>query len=495
MRIRAALALSLAVACVPMHAAAGPADNRVVIAIPLEPPGLDPAMQPAAAVSEVVWENVFEGLTRFDPNGKIVPGLALGWTQENARTWVFKLRPGVKFHNGKPMTSADVKFSFERNAGPDSTNKRKRVFANIAQIETPDPLTVRLTTTEPSALLPFFLAEGTASIQSATTAATNRTAPVGTGPYKFVKWTRGDSIELERYADYKGAVAPRIDRATIRFIADENAQVLALRSGQVDYLPYIGAVEAINSLKSDKQFRITQGQTQGVLFLGMNNKKPPFDDLRVRRAMYAAIDAQMVNEGTHGGFGRKGGAQINELNPYFVDVLSNAPKYDVAAAKKMLAAAGQGKGMTVTMKVLNVPATRRTAEILVAQLSEVGVTVKLEVMEAAQWLDVVFKNKNYDLTIISHPEPWAILNYTDPNYFYQYDSEKFRNLIKAGEASTDENILRRNLAAAQRQLFDDAPVVWMYAMPHVGVVRTGLQNTRVNLPVPGYPVAEMFWGK
>ncbi len=488
------LLLCLAVLCVPMQAMAAAADNKVVIAIPAEPPGLDPAMQPAAAVSEVVWENIFEGLTRFDPTGKIVPGLALSWTRDNPNQYTFKLRPGVKFHDGKPMTSADVKFSFERNAAPDSTNKRKRVFVNFASVDAIDPLTVRITTKTPSALLPFYLGECTASIQSAATAAGNRTTPVGTGPYKFVKWTRGDSIEMERYADYKGAIAPRVQTVVFRFMPDENSQVLAMRSGQVDYLPYIAAVEAITSLKAENKFKITQGQTQGVLFLGMNNKKAPFNDVRVRRAMYLAVDANMVNEGTHGGFGKKGGAQTNELNPYFVDVMGTQ-KQDIAAAKKMLAAAGHPNGFSVNLKVLSNPSTRRTAEILVAQLAEVGIQVKLEVQQTAQWLDVVFKNKNYDMTIISHPEPWAILNYTDPNYFYQYDSEKFRNLMTASEASTDDAILRRNLAAAQRQLFEDAPVVWLYAMPQVGVVRNGLSGTRVSLPVPAYPVAEMSWGK
>ena len=487
--------LSLALLCAPLQwLPAHAADkDKVVIALPAEPPGLDPAMQPAAAVSEVVWENIFEGLTRFDPAGKIVPGLALSWTHESPLVYTFKLRPGVKFHDGKPLTAEDVKFSFERNAAADSTNKRKRVFVNFAKIETPDPLTVKITLKEPSALLPFYLAEGTASIQSAATAATNRTAPVGTGPYRFVKWVRGDSIEMERYADYKGPVAPRIQHAVFRFMPDENAQVLALRSGQVDYLPYIAAVEAINSLAKDGQFKVTQGQTQGVLFLGMNNKKPPFNDIRVRRAMYYAVDAQMVNEGTHGGFGKKGGAQVNELNPYFVDVLG-APKFNAKTAKKMLADAGFPNGFSVNLRVLNNPSTRRTAEILVAQLADVGIQVKLEVQETAQWLDIVFKNKNYDMTIISHPEPWAIFNYTDPNYFYQYDGEKFRALMKEAEAATDESTLKAKLAAAQKQLYDDAPVVWMYAMPQVGVVRAGLNGTRVGLPVPAYPVAEMGWG-
>ncbi|MGB6104577.1 MAG: ABC transporter substrate-binding protein [Pusillimonas sp.] len=483
----------VALACLSgAQAAVGSTKDTVVIGLPTEPPGLDPAMQPAASVSEVVWENIFEGLTRFDPSGKIAPALAASWEREGPNVYVFKLREGVKFHDGSPFTSEDVKFSFERNAADDSTNKRKRVFLNFEKIETPDPLTVKITTKTPSALLPFFLAEGTASIQSAKTAADNRNNPVGTGPYTLVNWIRSDSLEMARFDQYTGPLSPTIDKAIFRFIRDENAQVLAMKSGRVDYLPYIAAVEAIQGFKSDNRFKITEGQTQGVLFLGMNNKKPPFDDVRVRRAMYYAIDRDVVNLGTHGGYGKLGGAQVNALNPYFVDVLGES-KYDVAKAKKLLAEAGYPDGFSVNLRVLSNPSTQRTAEILVALLADAGIKVQLEVLETAQWLDVVFRSKNYDMTIISHPEPWAMLNYTDPSYFYQYDGEAFRELIARAEASTDEASLRKNLEAAQRQLFDDAPSVWLYAMPQVGVVRAGLSGTRSSLPVPAYPVAEMKW--
>ncbi len=163
--------------------------------------------------------------------------------------------------------------------------------------------------------------------------------------------------------------------------------------------------------------------------------------------------------------------------------------------KKVFAEAGHPNGFTVNLRVLSNPSTRRTAEILVAQLSQVGVTVNLEVLEPGQWIDNVFRQKNYDMTIISHPEPWAINNYTDPNYFYQYDGAEFRKLMQEAQSAPDETTLRSKLKAAQKQLFSDAPVVWMYAMPQVGIVNASLNGTRVDLPVPAYPVAEMSWAK
>ncbi|WP_233342839.1 ABC transporter substrate-binding protein [Burkholderia cepacia] len=478
----------------PQFALAAANDSKIVIAIPNEPPGLDPAMQAPASVSEVTWQNVFEGLTKFDPHGRIVPSLAVSWTRPDPNTYIFKLRPGVKFHDGTPFSSEDVKFSFERAAGPDSTSKRKRVFVNFAKIDTPDPLTVKITTKEPSALLPFFLAEGTAAIESSKSASNNRSHPIGTGPYKFVSWTRGDSVTLVRYPDYKGPVTPTIQNVVFRFISDENAQVLALKGGQVDYLPYMAAADTVKTLKSDSRFRVSAGTTQGVLFLGFNNKKKPFNDVRVRRALYYALDPDAINDGAYGGFAKKPGAQVTTLNPYFVDVLSGV-KYDPEKAKKLLSEAGYPNGFAASFKVMGNPTYRRAAEIVVAQLSEVGIQTKLEIQEIPTWMDVVFKHKNYDMTLIEHREPWAIFNFTDPNYFYQYDNEKFRATMKAVEASKDEDEIRRNMAAAQRQLLEDAPVVFLDSVPIVGVVNKALTGTRVDYPLPSYPVAEMSWSK
>lgn len=493
MKFRILLACA-AILLAPLHAATAADKDKVVIALPTEPPGLDPTMQASASVSEVVWNNVYEGLTRYNPKGELKPGLAESWSRDTPNQYTFKLRSGVKFHDGSPFTAEDVKFTFERNVSDKSTNKRKRIFKNIEKIDIKDPQTIVLTLKEPSSLLPFALAEATAAIVSPKTADGNRTNPVGTGPYKFSRWVQGDAIELERYADYKGPFEPTIDHVTFRFMPDENSQVLAIRSGEVDYVPYIAAIEAIEDLQKDGKFTVTQGQTQGVLFLGMNNKKKPFTDIKVRRAMYLAVDAEMVNDGTHGGFGKRGGAQTNKLNPYYVDVLGDQ-KYDPEKAKKMLAEAGYPNGFEVNLRILSSPSTRRTGEILVAQLAQVGITVKLEVMETGQWIDKVFRQKNYDMTIISHPEPWAIRNYTDPNYFYQYDGPEFRALMKEAQSTTDEATLRAKLAEAQKRLYADAPVVWMYAMPQVGVVNKSLKGTRVDLPVPAYPVAEMSWAK
>src|SRR5262249_16621945 len=151
----------------------------------------------------------------------------------------------ITFHNGTALTAATVKSSFTRSAADTSTNKRKRVFANMAAIDTPDDHTVTITLKQPSSLLPFFLAEATGAIVAPDTTETNATNPVGTGPFRFAKWTRGDSVSLEKFAGHRDAGAVKLARATFRFVGDPSSQVAALLAGDLDYVPFMGGLEAV----------------------------------------------------------------------------------------------------------------------------------------------------------------------------------------------------------------------------------------------------------
>lgn len=183
---------------------------------------------------------------------------------------------------------------------------------------------------------------------------------------------------------------------------------------------------------------------------------------------------------------------MTPLNPYWIDT-AGIYKHDLAQARKLLAEAGKGSGFEANLKILPSPSSRRAAEIIVAQFAQIGVKVRIEVLETAQWLEVVFRNKNYDMTILSQQEPWSILNYTDPKYLYQYDSAEFRQIIAEAEASKTEEGLREKLAAAQKRLAQDAPSLWLYDFPKVGVARKELTGLWKNSPVPAFPLAEIRW--
>jgi len=302
-----AAALFIAAGLLPAEAA----KTSVVVGLPIEPPGLDPTIAAPAAIREVTWANLFEGLVRIDRDGRVQPLLAKSWdVSPDGLTYTFRLQQGVKFHDGTAFDSADVKFAFDRARAPTSTNAQKQIFAPIDTIETPDPATVTIKLKEPSGNFLYYLGWGDAVIVAPETAENNKANPVGTGPFKFKSWTRGDKVELVRNADYWQPGKVKLESVTFRFIGDPQAQVAALRGGDVDAIPNIAAPEVFADLKKDQRFTAVVGNTEGEVVAGLNNAKKPFDDVRVRRALMHAVDRKTLIEGAYSGFGRPIGSHF-----------------------------------------------------------------------------------------------------------------------------------------------------------------------------------------
>jgi peptide/nickel transport system substrate-binding protein len=211
------------------------AKTTLVLGLGIEPPGLDPTIAAPVAIREVTWVNLYEGLVRIDRDGRVQPLLAKSWeVSPDGLSYTFRLQTGVKFHDGTAFDSADVKFAFDRARAPNSTNAQKQIFAPIDSIETPDPATVTIKLKEPSGNFLYYLGWGDAVIVAPETAENNRATPVGTGPFKFKAWTRGDRVELVRNPDYWQPGKVKLESVTFRFINDPQAQVAAVRAGDVD---------------------------------------------------------------------------------------------------------------------------------------------------------------------------------------------------------------------------------------------------------------------
>jgi len=252
--------------------------TRVTLAMVLEPPGMDPTIAPAAAIGEIVHYNVLEGLTKINVDGSVTPLLAESWTMEpDGRSYTFKLRRGVKFHDGEAFDSSDVKFSFERAKDEKSTNKAKKaVFDNIARIDTPDATTVILTLNNADGNFLFRMGENTAVILDPKSAAGATTKPIGTGPFSFDDWKKGSSVTLAKWAGFRDAKSVRLQRVSFRFINDPAARVAALLAGDIDGVPRLDAPQAVKQLQADKRFVVAIGSTAGKGIMSINNKKKPF---------------------------------------------------------------------------------------------------------------------------------------------------------------------------------------------------------------------------
>jgi peptide/nickel transport system substrate-binding protein len=495
MVVRRLLATVAAVAAL----GAGPAfaaKDTAVIGMQLEPPTLDPTAGAAAAIDEVTYANLFESLTRINEKGEVIPGLATSWTvSDDGLVYTFTLREGVTYQDGTPFDSADVKFSLERAKAPDSTNAQKGFFEPIASVETPDAKTVVVTLSHPDGLFLFNMGSGDATIVAPESAATNGTKPIGTGPFKFGEWVAGDHVTLVRNPDYVGPDQPKLNQVTFRFIADPAAEVAAVLSGDIDAFPTIGAPESLDQFKSDPRFVVEVGTTEGETVMGLNERRKPFDDIRVRRALAYAIDRQAVIDGAMYGYGTPIGSHFAPHNPAYVD-LTGAYPYDPEKAKALLAEAGYPDGFSTTFTLPPPAYARRGGEIIQAYLAEVGVKVELIPVEWAQWIEQTFTGYDYDMTIVSHTEPLDIGIYARGlDYYFGYQSDAFNAIIDQLNATTDPAARSALYGEAQRKLSEDEPAVFLFQLAKTGVRAAGLQGLWVNNPIQANDVTAAYWAE
>ena len=474
--------MSLCTIALAVSMTAAQAQNRVSIGLIQEPPGLDPTIRTAAIINFISMMNIFEGLTKLNEDGTFSPNLAESWEiTPDGKTYTFHLIEGVKFADGSDLTSADVKWTFERNASPESTNNNKKYFELMERIETPDPYTVVIHLKEPSSMLLHRLAWGGSSIVAPETAETNVTNPVGTGAFMLDDWVKGGAIKLKRNPHYRDPSRVRLDSVTFTVIQEPAAQVSALLAGDIDVFPQFHSPESVPLLEANPQFEVYKGASEAEVVIGINNKKPPFDDVRVRRALLRAIDRDSVIKAAHFGFGTPIGSPFSINHPASIDLVAQND-YDPEAARKLLAKAGHADGFATVVKLPDLIWAHRAAEVIQADLRKVGIDLKIEKYQWAQWLEVVFRNRDYDLCIISHVDPMDIANYSLGNYFYQYDSKEFQEIWRNVELSTSEEDQREWLHEAQRKLAEDVPVAFLYQTTHLTVARKGLEGIWKSLP-------------
>jgi peptide/nickel transport system substrate-binding protein len=490
------VAIAAAFAASALPAQAQSKKDSVVMAMALEPPGLDPTTAAAAAIAEVTLYNIYETLTKINQDSSVSPLLAASWqASPDLKTYTFKLVKGVKFSNGEPFDSAAVKFSFDRAAAKDSTNKDKALFQSFESVAAPDADTVVIALKNAEPNLPFLLGQATAAIVEPKSAPDDATKPVGTGPYTLGAWSKGSSITLNKWPEYRNAAAIKLAKVSIRFISDPSAQVASLLSGDVDAFPRVTAGRSLAQFKADPRFNVLIGGSKAKTIVTINNKKKPFDDVRVRRAVLAAIDRKAMIEGAVDGFGVPIGSFYTPGSLGYVDTTDINP-YDPEKAKKLLAEAGVKTPLEVTLKLPPPAYARQGGEVLAAQLAKVGITAKIENLEWAQWLSGVFNPtgpQNYDLTIVSHVEPFDLVKYTEDNYYTGYKSEAFNALYKKIAESANDADRAKLLGDAQRMLATDAAAGFLFQPQLITITNKKLKGVWREVPLFANNFSEWSW--
>ena len=467
--------------------------DAVVLGMTLEPPGLDPTAGAASAIAEVVHYNILETLTKINADGRVTPLLAERWeVSPDLRTYTFHLRKGVKFSNGEPFNAQAVKFSFERAAGEKSTNKDKRTFSAMDSVRAIDEHTVVVINQEPDPDFLFYMGQATAVIVEPRSADGNATRPVGTGPYVLGNWAKGSSITLQASPGYRNPGAIRIKRATFRFISDPAAQVAAVLSGDVDAFVRVTPRGAAQFKASPRLQTLVSG-SRAKTVLAINNARKPLNDVRVRRAISMAIDRKAVIAGAGDGFGVPIGSHYVPGAPGYVDTTGVNP-YDVEKARALLKEAGVATPLTLSLVLPPPPYARQGGEVIVAQLAKIGISAKVQNVEWAQWLANTYGGaKNYDLTIISHVEPFDLDNFTKPDYYWGYDNPKFKALYARIKTTANVDERNRLLGDAQQMLAQDAVLAWLYQPQWVSVAKRGLQGLWQDMPIFVNDLSALSW--
>ena len=460
--------------------------SSITVGVTQEPTTLDVTAQATAAIAEDLRDNVYEGLVRTDPTGRVVPQLAKSWdVSSDGKVFTFHLVT-AKFHNGSPFTAADVKFSYDRARDPGTVpaNPHRDYWAPVQSVDVVDDHTVKVTLLQFSDSFLFHMAQGSAAIVPRTThlvstsppATDLATAPVGTGPFKFLSWNRGDSLTLVRSDDYWGPRA-LLQRVVFKYITDPNAMNNALLAGDIDVISGVTGPEQLGSFTSNAGFKVLEGKPTGKIMVAMNNAAGPTKDQKVRQAISYAIDRKAFIDGIEQGHAVPIGSHAvpNDSEPYYVD-LTGVYKQDKQKARQLLAEAGYPNGLTLRASLIPFAYARRGGDILASQLQDVGIKLQIANVEFPLWLDQVFTKHNYDLTIINHVEPRDIGNYGNPKYYWGYDNSQVAALLQ--QADAEQNASRRNdlYSQVQRQVTGDAVNAWLMSPNSLAVIKANLHG-------------------
>jgi peptide/nickel transport system substrate-binding protein len=431
---------------------------------------LDPAVSSAYS-SFAVLANVVEPLTSFDDNVKLIPWLAESWEQSaDGLTWTFHLRKGVKFSNGREMTADDVKFSFDRILDPKiGSGWVNNVGGSDAKFAAVDPYTFTITTSTPNGILPITLAGSSQGVVAKESVGKDGqiVVPIGTGPFVISDVQGTTSMTLKKNPTYWQQGMPYLDEIDIKVIADETVRESALLGGEVDWI-LDPPPQDYQALKDNKDVVVDAKPLLQYSYIGVNTRKKPLDDVRVRQAISYALDRQQICEAGDFGLCTPIDGPTGPGSPWYFDY---APyKQDIEKAKALLTEAGYPDGFDLELMPTSAyPVTVRQAQVVQQQLAAIGIRATINAPEWAQWLELEGKG-NYQTYVCG----WLGLNDADNYYYLQhrtgqvfnftgYSNPELDKLLDEGRSISDFDKRYAIYKQANKILVDDAPYIYFYA--------------------------------
>ncbi len=449
-------------------------NNSIVVGIQNDLDSLDPHLAETAGTREVMY-NVFEGLVKPDKDGNLVSAVASDYkVSEDGTVYTFTLRENVKFHNGDTVTAEDVKYSIERNAGMLDRQLLVSAFAKIKSVNILDDSVVEVVLSEADT---EFIGYMTVAILPKDYTG-QASAPVGTGPFRFVSYTPQQSIKLEKFTDYWQKDVPALDKVEFRIVQNTDSVILDMKAGSIDVYPYLTDSQAA---ELEGSFNIEAGNSNLAQALYLNNSHEILGNKLVRRALCYAVDRDEIMSIVAGGRGTKSGSALyTGFGRYYKD-LSDKYTYDVEKAKALLAEAGYADGFSFTIKIpSNYQFHVSTGEVIVEQLKKIGVTASIELIDWTTWLEEVYTNRNFEATVIgidANLAPSDMMLRYQSDYsknFCNYSNAEYDETLVLAMATTDENEKAQYYHRLQELLAEDAAAVYIMDPPTLVAVNKKL---------------------
>lgn len=438
---------------------------------------LDPHQTVAAGTREVLF-NIFEGLVKPNSDGEMIPAVAEKYTlSEDGTTYTFTLREGVKFHNGQTVTAEDVVYSINRCAAVPEGQEKPLVaaFSAVKSAEALDEKTVAVTIAQRDL---EFISYMTAAIIPADYE-NQDTAPVGTGPFRFVSRTPQQDFVMERFEDYWGAPA-WLDKVTYKICENADALVMNLNGGSIDLCAHLTSAQAS---QLNQSFQVLEGTMNLVQAIYLNNQAKPFDNQMVRQALCYAIDRQGIMDMVADGHGTAVGSSIYPaFTKYFLPELVDKYPHDVAKAKELLTQAGYPDGFDMTISVPNnYQPHMDTAEVVAEQLREAGINVTIQPVEWSTWLDTIYNGRQFQATVVgvdaANMTARAMLERFTSDYaknFINYSNPAYDALFQQAINATDEATQTDLYKQMETMLADTAANVYIQDLCDLVAMRQDL---------------------
>ncbi|UYZ14566.1 ABC transporter substrate-binding protein [Brevibacillus sp. WF146] len=444
--------------------------KELVVAFDSDVPTMDPHMHNEPNAITINW-HIFDSLLYLSRDLKIEPGLAESYERKDDLTWVFKLRKGVTFHNGEPLDAEAVKFSLERVLNEQQKSPQRGNISAISTVTAIDPYTVEIKTKEPYNLLPhrlFYLSIVPPKYLQEVGDQGFAEKPVGTGPYKFVEWVKGDKIVLEANPNYfKGA--PKIGKVTFRVIPEVATQIAELQSGGVDIIRMVPP-DMLAQLEGNPQLAVTSTPLLRVYYLAFDTRKKPFDDVRVRQAMNYAVDIDTIVKKVLGGKAVRTPAGVNP-NHFGFDAGIQPYPYDPAKAKALLQEAGYPDGFETEIHYFTPGIGQQIVDAVISDLSKVGIKAKAKFYPESS--SFVEKQRAGDLPFrLGHWGSYSVYDadailqpmfHSEGVYGTYFHTPELDQRITDARSSVDQEKRKALYSQAQQLLHKEAPWIFLFS--------------------------------